>query len=337
GRTQARGPAGDRDRLRVQPGARRVEGAGGAARPGRLTGHGPQRHGRAGGGGLHHPAPHQRRPDPHRQGLPALRRPAGHGEAAVAGRAEGDPHLPLGRRRPRRRAAAHRPAARPGHPAGGDRAVPDAEPLHGPARRGGLALDLADAADPHHLHRPDRAARPRAARPRRRDADPAARAAQRGDRRAPVLGRGGPAQHADRAAAVRARRDRTVGRGHAAGDAEQRGLQPDGGRRDAEPHPVRRRVRDHGEAGPGGAGGAGRAAQADGGGHHGRRRHRAHRPGEPVQGTTVVVGRRERLRQPARHLRHAGRRRTHPDGLPLHHGLGACRRPLRRPFPLRRM
>ena len=47
-------------------------------RLGRLAGHGPQRHGRARGGGVHHPAAHQCRPDPDRQGLPALRRPADH-------------------------------------------------------------------------------------------------------------------------------------------------------------------------------------------------------------------------------------------------------------------
>ena len=41
-----------------------------------------QRHGRAGGGGADRPAAHQRRPDPHRQGLPAVRGPAERGQAA---------------------------------------------------------------------------------------------------------------------------------------------------------------------------------------------------------------------------------------------------------------
>ena len=39
-------------------------------------GHDPQRHGRAGGRGLHRAAAHLGRPDPHRQGLPPVRRPA---------------------------------------------------------------------------------------------------------------------------------------------------------------------------------------------------------------------------------------------------------------------
>ena len=58
---------------------------------GRLAGHHPQRHGRAGGRGLHRPAAHLRRPDPHRQGLPAVRRPAVAGQAAVRRRAQGHP------------------------------------------------------------------------------------------------------------------------------------------------------------------------------------------------------------------------------------------------------
>ena len=42
-----------------------------------LVGHRPQRDGRPRAGGLPPPAPHQRRPDPHREGLPLLRRPPG--------------------------------------------------------------------------------------------------------------------------------------------------------------------------------------------------------------------------------------------------------------------
>ena len=50
--------------------------AGRAARARRLAGDRPQRHGGAGGRGLHPPAPHQRRPGADRQGLPAVRRQA---------------------------------------------------------------------------------------------------------------------------------------------------------------------------------------------------------------------------------------------------------------------
>ena len=95
--------------------------------------HHPQRHGRAGGRGLHRAAAHLRRPDPHRQGLPAVRRPAVAGQAAVGGRAPGHPGVPRRRGRPRRRAAPQRAAARPADPAGRGRAVPDADPLHGAA------------------------------------------------------------------------------------------------------------------------------------------------------------------------------------------------------------
>ena len=108
--------------------------------PRRLPGHRAQRHGRAGGGGLHHPAAHQRRPDPHRQGLPAVRRQAGQRQAALRRREAGHRDVPAGRRRPRRRRAPQRPAARPAHPAGRDRAVPDAGPLHRAARRGRHAV-----------------------------------------------------------------------------------------------------------------------------------------------------------------------------------------------------
>ncbi len=68
----------------ADPGAGRLQGARRAARPRRLAGDDPQRHGRARGGGAHRPAAHQRRPGADRQGLPALRRPAHHGQAAVA-------------------------------------------------------------------------------------------------------------------------------------------------------------------------------------------------------------------------------------------------------------
>ena len=64
-----------------------------------------QRHGGAGGGGLHHPAAHQRGPGPDRQGLPVLRRPADHRQADERRRAARHLDLPRRRRRPRRRRA----------------------------------------------------------------------------------------------------------------------------------------------------------------------------------------------------------------------------------------
>ena len=73
---QARRAARHRRGLRRHRGAGRLQGAGRAARAGRLARHRAQRHGRAGGGGLHRPAAHQRRPGADRQGLPAVRGPA---------------------------------------------------------------------------------------------------------------------------------------------------------------------------------------------------------------------------------------------------------------------
>ena len=55
------GAARHRRGLRVDAGAGGLQGARRAARPGRLAGHDPQRHGRARGRGLHRPAAHQRR------------------------------------------------------------------------------------------------------------------------------------------------------------------------------------------------------------------------------------------------------------------------------------
>ena len=81
---QARRAPRHRRGLRRHPGAGRLQGPRRAARPRRLAGDGPQRHGGARGGGLHHPAAHQRRPGPHRQGLPALRRPAHHASSRCA-------------------------------------------------------------------------------------------------------------------------------------------------------------------------------------------------------------------------------------------------------------
>ena len=80
------------------------------------------------------------------------------------GRAPGDRALPRRRRRPGRRGAPHGPAARPAHPPGRRRAVPDAVPLRRPPPRAGPDLHHpADAGDDHR-HRPGRAARRRPAR-----------------------------------------------------------------------------------------------------------------------------------------------------------------------------
>ena len=57
----------------------------------------------------------------------------------------------------------------------------------------------------------------------------------------------------------------------------------------------------------------------------------------PVQGASGDVGRGQWLRQPGRHVRHPRCARPHPHGLPLDHGVGPRRSPLRRPVPLRRM
>ena len=162
GRPQARRAPGDRRGLRLHPGARRLQGAGGAPLAGRLAGHRAQRHGGAGGGGVHHPAPHQRRPDPHRQGLPAVRRPADHAQADEHRREARDRDLPRRRRRPRRRGAPLGAAALAADPPGRRRPVPHAVALHRPPRRAGRAgaQPRAGGADP--LDRPGRAAAGRA-------------------------------------------------------------------------------------------------------------------------------------------------------------------------------
>ena len=136
---QARRAARHRRGLRLHPRAGGLQGPGRAAQPGRLAGHDPQRHGRARGRGLHRPAAHQRRADPDRQGLPAVRRPALVGQAAVAGRAPGDPVLPRRRPRPRRHRRPHGAAAGAADPPGRGRAVPLAVPVERAARRAGAA------------------------------------------------------------------------------------------------------------------------------------------------------------------------------------------------------
>ena len=57
-------------------------------------------------------------------------------------------------------------------------------------------------------------------------------------------------------------------------------------------------------------------------------------PYKELQSTSVVASGYGSQR---RHLRHPGGARSDPDGLPLDHGVGPRRSPLRRPIPLRRM
>ena len=135
GGPQARRPPGDRRGLRRDRGAGRLQGARRAAPARRQPGHRAQRHGHPRGRGLHHPAAHQRRPGPDRQGLPAVRRPAHHRQADEPRRAARHLDLPRRRRRPRRRRDPVGAAAVAADPSGRRRAVPHALPLDGPARR----------------------------------------------------------------------------------------------------------------------------------------------------------------------------------------------------------
>ena len=176
-----------------------------------------------------------------------------------------------GAHRPRRRPAPDRPAAGPGDPAGGHRAVPDDQPLRrsGTSRRwrcrrtrvllilitstGRIeqrALELPGHDESvlaelrAHLNAAD-------GRPRRHPRPRSGSAGWPASCRRPRSGR--PGLHRD-----------------PAGDAQQRDLEPGRRRRDAQPDPVRRRVRDHRTAGAGGAGGAGGAAHPARRGHHQR-------------------------------------------------------------------
>ena len=130
-------------------------------------------------------AAHQRGPDPHRQGLPPVRRPAVRGQAAVGRRAAGDRDVPGRRLRPRRRGHAHRAPACPADPAGGGGPVSLPHQVVDPARRAGAAGGEAAAAGADHRHRPGGAAHGGAARADRGGRrHPAARGAQRLPRRA---------------------------------------------------------------------------------------------------------------------------------------------------------
>ena len=262
-RTQTRSAARHRPGLRRHRGARRLQGAHRAAQPRGLPGDRAQRHGGAGGRGLHRPAAHQRRAHPDRQGLPALRRQARGRQAAVVAGAPGHPELPRRRRRPRRRRGPHGPAARAADPAGRRRAVPVADPLDGPAR--GAAVAGAGPADarPDHGHRPGRAAYDRLpGAVRRHVAGGSAGPAQQPGRR-PTL-RGRPAAGAGPAGVLRDRGPRHGLHGalHPPRDPGRgdRGAADD--RRHLQPHPLRARLPADDPAGAGGTGGAGRAAEA---------------------------------------------------------------------------
>ena len=167
-RTPPGSPPGHRPGLRVEQRPGGEQGARRTARPRRVPGDHPQRHGRARGAGLHHPAAHQRRARAHRQGLPPVRRPPLGGQAAVGGRAQGDRAVPRRRRRPARRAQPQRPAAGPDHPPGGRRPVPDPLAQRRPSPRGDPGGHLPADAGADHRHRPGRAARHRVPPGRRR-------------------------------------------------------------------------------------------------------------------------------------------------------------------------
>ena len=189
GGTTARSAARHRRGLRRHRGAGRLQGAGRAARPRRLARDGAQRHGRARGRGLHHPAAHQRRPGADRQGLPALRRPADHGQADERPREARDLDVPRRRGRPRRRRRPLGAGALAADPPGRDGAVPHALALHGPPHRAGRAGAEPAPRRAHPQQRPGRAAHRRAGRrpdrpgPLRAPHPAQLRRRRRGDRR----------------------------------------------------------------------------------------------------------------------------------------------------------
>src|SRR5262249_23379254 len=115
-----------------------------------VRGDDPQRDGGARRTGLHHPAAYERRPDPDRQGLPAVRGPALGDQAAVRGRAAGDRDLPGRRLRPRRRGAADGPPAGPAHQAGRAGPIPVADQVRGAPHRAGADGAAAAAAGTDH-------------------------------------------------------------------------------------------------------------------------------------------------------------------------------------------
>src|SRR5690606_21052891 len=140
GRPEAGGAEGDRRGLRRDRRAGQQPGPGRTAQPQRLARHGPQRHGGAGGGGLHPAAAHQRRTGADQPRLPAVRGPAVAGQAAAPGGAPGDRAVPGRRGRPRRRRVPDGAVARPADPPGRGGAVPEPDPLLGPAPGAGADL-----------------------------------------------------------------------------------------------------------------------------------------------------------------------------------------------------
>ncbi len=258
-----------------------------AAQPGRLAGHDPQRHGRAGGRGLHRPAAHQRRADPHRQGLPAVRRPALVGQAAVRGRAPRDPVRSSTAPSTSTTSSTAPCGCSPSSPA---RSRSSSTPRC-PARRVRHVELVPLGAEPaarraHHQHRPGRAAGRRVPAPRSPDSllGRAARPAQRRDGRAcgsPTL----PAALADlpdrftddQRPAVAACSSRAAGE-------PGRGARGAGGAgRHRQPRPVRPGLPADDPARARGARGAGRAAAAARRGHRPVGAAGADRPREPAR------------------------------------------------------
>ena len=203
-------------------------------------------------------------PHPHRQGLPAVRRPALDGQAAVHARASRDPVVPRRRRRPRRHRRAHRPAARPAHPPGGGRPVPLAHPVQRAPRRAGhpqrrpgscvVLITNTGRVEQRVVEMPGS----RGGQPARR----AARAAQRRRRRRAPRRRAGPARPSCPTASPCPTGRRDGGHRRSAGDARRAAGGARGHGRGREPGPVRPRLPAQHPAGARGARGAGRAAAA---------------------------------------------------------------------------
>ena len=284
----------------------RQQGPRRAARPRRLPGHHPQRHGGAGGAGLHHPAAHQRRPGAHRQGLPALRRPAVGGQAAVgrpsARRSSASSTAPstcttCSAARVRLLAQLTRQVAVVQYPTLSRSAVRHLEVVAGGRRPADAGAD--------HRHRPGRAARRRLPGGHRR----------RGGRRSCARCSTPPSAASswstpatrcpscvdDRAAApARAGRH---GQRHAAGDPRRAQRGPAGHRRDGEPRARQRAgLPRHGAAAAGGVGRTGRRPAVDGCRWTPSTRAGADRRGERPRGADrrLVRLRRLRLRPTAR-------------------------------------
>ena len=91
-------------------------------------------------------------------GAAAVRGPAGDRQATVERRTTGDLEFPGRGSRCRRHRPSHRPAARPAHPSGRDRAVPGIQFCDRAACRGDQPEQRSGAGDSHRFHRPHRPA-----------------------------------------------------------------------------------------------------------------------------------------------------------------------------------